>query len=148
MTGGSGVGRRPGGGGWRGGVRASEPVAGLVVQGPFGQHVRQPALLTGLLVLLCLCIAAGLIVGPVAIGPADVVRGLLDPTTSTGIIVTEIRLPRVLLAMLVGAALSLSGAALQGLLRNPLAEPAVRSEEYPSDIQAIVRLQDDALCLN
>ncbi len=37
----------------------------------------------------------------------------------------EIRLPRVLLAILVGAVLGLSGAALQGLLRNPLADPAI-----------------------
>ena len=37
----------------------------------------------------------------------------------------EIRLPRVLLAMAVGAVLGLSGAALQGLLRNPLADPAI-----------------------
>src|SRR3546814_9628475 len=106
-------------------LRATEQVAGVVVQRPVRQQFLPPARITGLLVLLVLCIAAGLIVSPVAIGPADVVRGLLDPTTSTGIIVTEIRLPRVLLAMLVGAALSLSGAALQGLLRNPLAEPAV-----------------------
>ncbi len=41
------------------------------------------------------------------------------------IIVREIRLPRTLLAALIGATLGLSGAALQGLFRNPLAEPAV-----------------------
>src|SRR3546814_9415956 len=124
----------------RGCVRASEPVSGLVVQRPVGQHVRQPALLTGLLVLLCLCIAAGLIVGPVAIGPADVVRGLLDPTTSTGIIVTELRLPRVLLAMLGGAALALSGAALPGLLRHPLAGPAVIGTSGFAALGAVIAL--------
>ena len=37
----------------------------------------------------------------------------------------DIRLPRTLLAVLIGATLGLSGAALQGLLRNPLAEPAL-----------------------
>ena len=41
------------------------------------------------------------------------------------IIVREIRLPRTLLAMMIGATLGLSGAALQGLFRNPLAEPAL-----------------------
>ncbi len=43
----------------------------------------------------------------------------------TEAIVRDVRLPRVLLAMLVGAALSLSGAALQGLFRNPLVSPDV-----------------------
>ena len=41
------------------------------------------------------------------------------------IIIGEIRLPRTLLALVVGAALGLSGAALQGLLRNPLADPGI-----------------------
>ena len=41
------------------------------------------------------------------------------------VVLWEIRLPRVLLACLVGAVLGLSGAALQGLLRNPLADPAI-----------------------
>src|SRR4030095_1289562 len=41
------------------------------------------------------------------------------------IIVREIRLPRTLLAAMIGATLGLSGAALQGLFRNPLAEPAL-----------------------
>ncbi len=41
------------------------------------------------------------------------------------IVIYEIRLPRLLLALLIGAALGLSGAVLQGLLRNPLAEPGI-----------------------
>ena len=41
------------------------------------------------------------------------------------IVLTEIRLPRILLAMLVGAGLAVSGAAMQGLFRNPLADPAL-----------------------
>ena len=41
------------------------------------------------------------------------------------IILIELRIPRACLAMLVGASLGLAGAAMQGLLRNPLAEPGV-----------------------
>jgi iron complex transport system permease protein len=69
--------------------------------------------------LSVLALAAALWLGPVAIGNpfAD------DPLTRT--IVFEIRLPRALTAWLVGAALGLSGAALQGLLRNPLADSGV-----------------------
>ena len=59
----------------------------------------------------------------------DVAGGLLDWLQSThskqAVIVAEIRLPRTLLALVVGAAMGLSGAALQGLLRNPLVDPGL-----------------------
>ena len=48
-----------------------------------------------------------------------------EANTSTNIIIQEIRLPRTLLSIMIGAALGLSGAALQGYLRNPLAEPGI-----------------------
>lgn len=76
--------------------------------------------------LLCVCL------GPVTVGPADVLAVLgerlgLDhaPSVRDRAIVWSIRLPRTLLAFAVGGALGLSGAALQGLFRNPLAEPAL-----------------------
>ena len=60
---------------------------------------------------------------------ANVIDGLLDwlrgADTLEAIVVGDIRLPRTLLAICVGAALGLSGAALQGLLRNPLADPGL-----------------------
>ena len=59
----------------------------------------------------------------------SVLTGLSDwfgaVTSKDALIVGEIRLPRTLLALAVGAALGMSGAALQGLLRNPLAEPGL-----------------------
>jgi iron complex transport system permease protein len=59
----------------------------------------------------------------------DVWVGLRDwffhVNSSAAIVVGEIRLPRTLLSLLVGGALGLSGAALQGLLRNPLADPGL-----------------------
>src|SRR5690606_38861922 len=64
-------------------------------------------------------LAAALWLGPV---PLD---DVLSPDRATRTIVWEIRLPRALTAWLVGAALGLSGAALQGLLRNPLADSGV-----------------------
>jgi len=57
-----------------------------------------------------------------------------------GVILWEIRLPRVLLAMLVGAVLGLSGAALQGLLRNPLADPAIVGVSACAALGAVVVL--------
>lgn len=69
---------------------------------------------------------AALMVGPVPVpvaGVLDALRGVADPQVQT--IVTSLRLPRVLMAALVGAGLAVSGAVFQALLRNPLAEPYV-----------------------
>ncbi len=61
--------------------------------------------------------------------PVDVMGGLRDwiigTTSPQAMIIGDIRLPRTALALAVGAALGLSGAALQGLLRNPLADPGI-----------------------
>jgi iron complex transport system permease protein len=78
-----------------------------------------------LLALLLLLALASLMVGPAGLSPRTALAGLFSGEGSAGIIVRDIRLPRTLLALLIGATLGLSGAALQGLLRNPLAEPAL-----------------------
>lgn len=83
---------------------------------------RLEALLIALIVVLAL---VSLMVGPAGLSPRAALAGLLDGEGPAGIIVRDIRLPRTLLALLIGATLGLSGAALQGLLRNPLAEPAL-----------------------
>ena len=59
------------------------------------------------------------------LSPRAAITGLFSGEGPAGVIVRDIRLPRTLLAGLIGATLGLSGAALQGLLRNPLAEPAL-----------------------
>ncbi|WP_396219419.1 FecCD family ABC transporter permease [Gemmatimonas sp.] len=74
--------------------------------------------------LLVLVVVLGLTIGAVPIAARDILdalRGLGDPSTIA--IVRDLRAPRVLLAALVGAGLASSGGALQGTLRNPLAEP-------------------------
>ena len=76
--------------------------------------------------LLLLALAAcsvGLAVGAVALPPRVVLAALLSPDAPAASIVRELRLPRVLLAFLVGGSLGVSGAALQALIRNPLADP-------------------------
>ena len=73
-----------------------------------------------------LAFAASLLVGPAAIGLQDTVAALLAGSLdTTALIVREVRLPRALLGLLIGAVLGLAGAALQGFLRNPLAEPGL-----------------------
>ena len=79
-----------------------------------------PALVAALVVVGVLGVAAGAVpVAPRAVVDALLGRG--DPNTVA--IVRTLRLPRVVLAALVGAALGMSGGALQGTLRNALAEP-------------------------
>lgn len=82
---------------------------------------RLNGLLCAALVSLCF---ASLMTGTMAFSLGDVMRALAgtgDATTIT--IIREIRLPRIIAALLSGLALGAAGAAMQGLLRNPLAEP-------------------------
>ena len=77
------------------------------------------------LVAVALAIA-GIALGPVPLGLGEVVDALLGQAGPRAeAIVTEIRAPRVALAAAVGAGLALSGTTLQGVLRNPLADPGL-----------------------
>lgn len=82
-------------------------------------------LIVGLTALILLLMLMSLMVGPAGLSPREALSALMTGEGPAGIIVRDIRLPRTLLAVLIGATLGLSGAALQGLLRNPLAEPAL-----------------------
>jgi iron complex transport system permease protein len=86
---------------------------------------RSLRLILALAALILVLAVLSLMVGPAGLSPRAALAGLLSGDGPAGIIVREIRLPRTLLAGLIGATLGLSGAALQGLLRNPLAEPAL-----------------------
>jgi iron complex transport system permease protein len=91
--------------------------------------------------VLLLTAVASLFVGRVNVDPGDVIRGLLSPDqTLAGLVVTELRLPRAVLAILVGAALGLSGAVLQGLLRNPLAEPGLLGVSNGAALGAVLSI--------
>lgn len=102
----------------------------------------RPALLLTALVLLVL----GLFLVSMASGRA--VLPMLDLLASGGaggdgtlwLILTSIRLPRAVLAVLVGASLGLAGAALQGYLRNPLAEPALIGASSTAALGAVLML--------
>ncbi|MFZ5731196.1 MAG: iron chelate uptake ABC transporter family permease subunit, partial [Pseudomonadota bacterium] len=68
---------------------------------------------------------ASLLTGPAQFAPAMAIKALVSDQGVVSIIVRDIRLPRTLLAALIGATFGLAGASLQGLLRNPLAEPSL-----------------------
>lgn len=90
---------------------------------------------------LILACASSLSLGSVSLSVADISRGLVglgDPRIV--IVMQEIRLPRVLLGIVIGTALGTSGAALQGLLRNPLAEPGLLGTAASAALGAVVAL--------
>lgn len=108
----------------------------------------RPLPVNGVLLLTLVALAlASLSIGPVPLAIGDVAAALLpgggavdEAFARRHAIVAEIRLPRVLLAILVGASLGMSGAALQGLLRNPLAEPGLLGVSSSASLGAVLCL--------
>ena len=90
---------------------------------------RARALTWALRGIVLAAFVASLLVGPAGLRPSESLAALLGLGGADGeahrLILREIRLPRALLGLLIGAALGVSGAALQGYLRNPLAEPGL-----------------------
>ena len=90
------------------------------------QARRRTIVIAALVLLVVLLSLLSLGVGPVRLAPNTVLEALFGRGREEHrIIVQEIRLPRAILALAIGAILGLSGAALQGLLRNPLASPSL-----------------------
>jgi len=86
---------------------------------------RRRSVVTAVLIaLVAILFLTSLGIGPVRLSPLSVLEAPFGGGTDVAqTIVREIRLPRAVLALAIGAVLGLSGAALQGLLRNPLAAP-------------------------
>jgi iron complex transport system permease protein len=85
---------------------------------------RRSGVMVALVVLVVLLALGSLGIGPVRLSPVAIIDALFGGGSDVAqVIVREIRLPRAILAFAIGAILGLSGAALQGLLRNPLAAP-------------------------
>ncbi len=109
--------------------------------GFFATRRDAPARVTWLLLILALGLSAlSFFLGPADIAPSDLILGLFSGHGAAGIIAREIRLPRAALALFVGAALGASGAALQGLFRNPLAEPGVTGVTSSAGLGAVIAL--------
>jgi iron complex transport system permease protein len=90
---------------------------------PLDRRLIVPALA---LLALGIAVVVGVAVGPVYIGPGRVWDALFgDAGETSDVIVRQIRLPRVLVGAMVGASLAMSGAILQGVTRNPLADPHI-----------------------
>ena len=91
-----------------------------------GAGIRQATLNIGLAVVLAALFVVSIGAGPTTLPLLQSLGELMrDDPSIAALILGEIRLPRAILAVLVGASLGLAGAALQGLLRNPLADPGI-----------------------
>lgn len=88
--------------------------------------LRQAGAITVTLALIVIGIFASVAFGAVSLSPGQIVSGLFDDSDRVAHqIVWNLRVPRVLVAGMVGMNLALSGALLQGIMRNPLAAPAI-----------------------
>ena len=102
---------------------------------------RNLFLLAGIAALTMLAVIASLFVGRVSAPASALIDGVFSPEPSFAkLVVLELRLPRAILALLVGAALGLSGAVLQGLLRNPLADPGLLGVSSGAALGAVVAI--------
>ena len=103
-----------------------------------GDRLLLPAL--GLLVAALFL--ASLLIGPAALGLRESLSALVTGQGGPVVLVMqEIRLPRAILGLCVGAVLGLSGAAMQGFLRNPLAEPGLIGVSSAAALGAVLSLQ-------
>jgi iron complex transport system permease protein len=101
----------------------------------------RPLLIGSLLGLCLLAAVLSVVIGTAPLGEPRIVAALTgqgDPIAR--IILFELRLPRAILGLAVGAMLGLAGAALQGYLRNPLAEPSVLGASNAAALGAVIAL--------
>jgi iron complex transport system permease protein len=100
-------------------------------------RLRAVAAASAALMVVGVVIATG--VGETRLGPATVLRTLMGLGDSgTELIIFELRFPRVLTGLLVGAALGLSGALLQAIARNPLASPDILGINAGASVAAVL----------
>jgi iron complex transport system permease protein len=108
---------------------------------------KNPVILTGLGIILFVAVIFSLTVGAVSIPARDVVIILLkniglassaEVDATHEIVLTSIRFPRILMTLLIGGSLGISGAALQGLFRNPLVEPSLIGVSGGSAVSVVI----------
>ena len=102
---------------------------------------RTRLVIAALALLTAALFAGSLLVGPAGFGMGESLRALLSGQgDAIALVMREIRLPRALLALLIGAGLGASGATLQGYLRNPLAEPGLLGISGAAALGAVLAL--------
>jgi iron complex transport system permease protein len=90
--------------------------------------------------LVIACVLVGLSAGAVPLPLSDVWNGLWNGGSQASSIVRDLRAPRVMLAFLVGGSLGICGAALQAMIRNPLAEPYLLGLSSGAGLGAVIAI--------
>ena len=104
-------------------------------------RISTPLLLAAMLLVVLILFITSLAMGHVTLPLIETLMTTFgDKQGMLGLILVEIRLPRALLAIIVGASLGLAGAALQGLLRNPLADPGVIGVSSSAGLGAVLMI--------
>lgn len=99
-------------------------------------------LMATLAALVALLFAASLLTGPASVPVGQSLAALFSGGDDMlALVMREVRLPRAILGALVGAALGMSGAAMQGFLRNPLAEPGLIGTSGTAALGAVLAIQ-------
>ena len=111
------------------------------------RHPARPLILVVLALALAICAVAGVIIGPVPIALSDIGTALThyvttggEHTAGTDALITAVRLPRALIALLVGAGLAVAGAAMQAVFTNPLAEPGITGVSAGAATMAVLMI--------
>lgn len=97
-------------------------------------------LIGGLVLLLFILLGLGVAFGETQLSLAQYHQAFIDAGSAPGEVLWGLRAPRVVAAAVVGAALGLAGAVMQGLLRNPLAEPGVLGVSGAAGLGAAVSI--------
>ncbi|MFG2299071.1 FecCD family ABC transporter permease [Streptomyces sp. NPDC048603] len=124
-------------------VLRTAPARPRALRAPGGLSLRvEPRALAACLVLVALMLVMSVVLigtGDFEIAPWDVVQTLLgNGAPADDFIVNDLRLPRVVVAVLVGAALGLSGAVFQSVSRNPLGSPDLLGFNYGAGVGALL----------
>ena len=94
-----------------------------------------------LLILSCVTFLGSLLLGTSNIDPKDLIAVIMGGDKPTvHLILYEIRLPRAILGLMIGMTLGMGGAALQGFLRNPLAEPGLIGVSAAASLGAVITI--------
>jgi iron complex transport system permease protein len=111
----------------------------MPVLNSLNNNYQEKRLIIILMSALVVLFIVSLMVGDVNFNIINALKSLSnDDSTLESIILMDIRLPRTLLAVLIGASLGLSGAALQGMVRNPLAEPGIIGVSTSAALGAVI----------
>ncbi|WP_338653272.1 iron ABC transporter permease [Lysinibacillus sp. Y5S-8] len=103
------------------------------------QHFHPKLILPVLLIIIFILSIVSLGLGAIYITPSEIIHNLIgEGTQSQRFILNNYRIPRIIIAIIVGAGLATAGAILQGILRNPLASPDVIGVTKGAGLAAVI----------